>query len=57
MNRNFKKLWAGRLLSNFGDSIYSLTVSWYLIQATHEIFWVGVLNALIYLPTLFEFLV
>ena len=43
------------MISNFGDSIYSITVSWYLINYTNNPFWLGVLNAAAFAPTLFSF--
>lgn len=55
-NKNFKYLFLGRLATNMGDSIYYLTLSWYILKETNNIFWVGVVQAVIFLPTLFSFI-
>lgn len=56
MNSNFKKLVSGRLISNFGDSLYSISLSWLIIRVTKDPFWLGFLNAAVFAPNLFSFI-
>ena len=55
-NQNFKMLWIGRLISNAGDSIYLIVLSWYILQSTNNPLWVGVLQFAILSPSIFQFL-
>ncbi|MCK1994217.1 MFS transporter [Peribacillus muralis] len=55
-NYNFKYLWSGRLISNAGDSIYLVVLSWYMLAQTGSIFWVGIFNAAYFSPNIFSFL-
>lgn len=55
-NKNFKYLWMGRFFSNFGDSLYGLPISWYLYTITDNNFWIGLLNACIYVPSIISVL-
>ncbi len=55
-NKAFKHLLVGRVLSNAGDSLYYVTLSWYLFETTQDAFWVGVVNFAILLPNIFSFL-
>lgn len=55
-NHNFRYLWSGRLLSNAGDSIYLIVLSWHMLAQTGSIFWVGIFNAAYFLPNIFSFL-
>lgn len=55
INTNFQKLWLGRFISNFGDSIYTITVTWVLAMYTDDPFWLGLLNTFAFLPTIFSF--
>ncbi|MHC5251978.1 MFS transporter [Listeria kieliensis] len=54
-NRNFRYLWSGRLISNAGDSIYYIVLSWYILQITKDSFWVGLINFAIFIPNIFSF--
>ncbi|RDX02440.1 MFS transporter [Listeria kieliensis] len=54
-NQNFKYLWLGRLVSNAGDSIYYMVLSWYILQITKDSFWVGLINFAIFIPNVFSF--
>lgn len=54
-NQNFKYLWLGRLVSNAGDSIYYIVLSWYILQITKDSFWVGLINFAIFIPNVFSF--
>ncbi|WP_261807090.1 MFS transporter [Lapidilactobacillus luobeiensis] len=53
---DFRVLWSGRLISNIGDSIYSIVLSWFILEQTKSPLWVGILNAAIFLPNLLSFL-
>ncbi|MBC1516666.1 MFS transporter [Listeria immobilis] len=55
-NKNFKYLWLGRLISNAGDSIYYIVLSWYILTITNDSFWVGIVNFAIFIPNIFSFL-
>ncbi|EUJ38103.1 hypothetical protein BTHER_01960 [Brochothrix thermosphacta DSM 20171 = FSL F6-1036] len=41
-NVNFKYLLLGRTMSNLGDSIYYIALSWYIMQVTDSGLWLGV---------------
>ncbi|EHD1636659.1 MFS transporter [Listeria monocytogenes] len=55
-NKNFRYLWLGRLISNAGDSMYYIVLSWYILTLTNNSFWVGVVNFAIFIPNIFSFL-
>ena len=46
----------GRYLSNIGDSVYNIVLTWYIMQLTGSSFWVGIFNAVLFIPTMFSFL-
>ncbi|MBC1908549.1 MFS transporter [Listeria innocua] len=54
-NKNFRYLWLGRLISNAGDSIYYIVLSWYILALTSDSFWVGIVNFAIFIPNIFSF--
>ncbi len=54
--RDFKYIFLGRLISNCGDSIYMLVLSWYVFESTHSPVYVGILNFILFLPNFFSFL-
>ncbi|WP_057801480.1 MFS transporter [Pediococcus stilesii] len=56
INQNFKNLFLGRSISNIGDSLYSVGLSWYIFALTNSGFWVGILNFALFLPNLFSFM-
>lgn len=56
INSNFKKLFIGRSVSNIGDSLYSIGLSWYMYSMTNSGLWVGILNFALFIPNLFSFL-
>ncbi|NEW63144.1 MFS transporter [Granulicatella sp. zg-ZJ] len=56
INKNFTKLWFGRLMSNYGDSVVYIVLIWYIMQNTQDMFWVGALNAAAFAPTMLSFL-
>lgn len=53
--KDFSYLFLGRLISNCGDSIYTLVLSWYVLEMTNQSWYVGVLNFLIFIPNTFSF--
>ncbi|SDX01079.1 MFS transporter [Streptococcus equinus] len=53
--KDFKHLFLGRLVSNCGDSIYTIVLSWYVLEMTNSAWYVGVLNFLIFIPNTFSF--
>lgn len=53
--RDFCRLFLGRLISNCGDSIYTIVLSWYVLEMTNSAWYVGVLNFLIFIPNTFSF--
>lgn len=54
--RDFCRLFFGRLISNCGDSIYTIVLSWYVLEATNSAWYVGLLNFLIFIPNTFSFI-
>lgn len=55
-NRDFCQLFFGRLISNCGDSIYTIVLSWYILEITGNALYVGILNFLIFVPNTFSFI-
>ncbi|MEI5579275.1 hypothetical protein, partial [Streptomyces brasiliscabiei] len=49
------QLFWGRLISNCGDTIYTIVLSWYVLEVTKSPFYVGLLNFLIFIPNTFSF--
>lgn len=49
-------LWTGRLVSNIGDSIYAIVLSWFILEITQSALWVGILNFAIFVPNVFAFI-
>ena len=56
INQNFKRLFIGRSISNVGDSLYAIGLSWYIFSLTNSSLWVGILNFALFIPNLFSFL-
>lgn len=54
--KDFYQLFLGRLISNCGDSIYTIVLSWYVLEMTNSAWYVGVLNFLIFIPNTFSFI-
>jgi len=54
-NKSFNFLLTGRFLSNIGDSIYNILLSWYILQITNNSIWIGILQAAIYIPNIISF--
>lgn len=52
--KDFCQLFLGRLISNCGDSIYTIVLSWYVLEMTNSAWYVGVLNFLIFIPNTFS---
>ena len=53
--KDFGHLFLGRLISNCGDSIYTIVLSWYVLEMTNSAWYVGLLNFLIFIPNTFSF--
>lgn len=53
--KDFCQLFLGRLISNCGDSIYTIVLSWYVLEVTNSAWYVGILNFLIFIPNIFSF--
>lgn len=51
-NRKFKKLWLSRTISFLGDSMYNITLSWYIFSKTGSAFQVGIILVAKFLPEL-----
>ncbi|WP_115864648.1 MFS transporter [Halorussus litoreus] len=56
-NRDFIGLLAGRIITNIGDSLYTIAAMWYVHELTSSPFYTGVAGFLLNLPRLFQFLV
>ncbi|MBJ7540352.1 MFS transporter [Streptococcus sp. SL1232] len=54
--KDFNHLFLGRLISNCGDSIYTIVLSWYVLETTNSAWYVGLLNFLIFIPNTFSFI-
>ncbi|MFC6201004.1 MFS transporter [Lactiplantibacillus nangangensis] len=55
-NVNFRHLFAGRLASNCGDSMYMIALSWYILVLTKSTMWVGIFNFAVFSPNVVSFL-
>lgn len=53
--KDFSHVFLGRLISNCGDSIYTIVLSWYVLEMTNSAWYVGLLNFLIFIPNTFSF--
>ena len=53
--KDFSYVFLGRLISNCGDSIYTIVLSWYVLEMTNSAWYVGLLNFLIFIPNTFSF--
>lgn len=51
-NKNFRDLWFSRVISYFGDSLYNITLSWYIFSKTGSAFKVGLVLVAKFLPQL-----
>lgn len=56
MNKNGVYLAIGRIFSSIGDSIYELTIVWYIYQITHNTIYTGLAFLLIYSAQALHFL-
>ncbi|MFC6201063.1 MFS transporter [Lactiplantibacillus nangangensis] len=54
---DFRRIWSGRLVSNAGDSIYNIVITWFVLQYTNSSWWVGVLNFFILIPEMLSFVI
>lgn len=55
-NRNFSRLFAGRLVTNIGDSIYFVAAMWLVWELTGDEFFTGLAGFLVLAPTGLQFL-
>lgn len=51
-NYNFRLLWSSRTISYLGDSIYNITLAWYIFSKTNSAFQVGLVFIAEFLPQL-----
>ena len=56
MNKNGIYLATGRIFSSIGDSIYSLTIVWYIYHLTHNTIYTGIAFLLMYTAQALHFL-
>lgn len=56
-NRDFVGLLAGRIITNIGDSLYTIATMWYVHELTSSPFYTGVAGFLLNLPRVLQFLV
>ena len=55
-NRNFVKLLIGRLVTNAGDSLYTIAGTWLVYDLTGSSFYTGIAGALLLLPPALQFI-
>ncbi|MDF9744079.1 MFS transporter [Natrinema salsiterrestre] len=53
---NFRKLFAGRALTNLGDSLYFVAAMWLVYELTGDPFYTGLAGFLTMIPSTFQFL-
>ncbi|MGG0177174.1 MFS transporter [Gottfriedia acidiceleris] len=51
-NKNFRFLFLGRLITNMGDSLYTIASMWLVFQLSHNTFYSGVAGFLTELPSI-----
>ncbi|MUV89011.1 MFS transporter [Halapricum sp. CBA1109] len=55
-NRTFQKMFSGRVITDFGDSLYYIGAMWLVWDLTQNPFYVGLAGALVNVSRLFTFL-
>lgn len=55
-NRTFRRLFAGRVITNFGDSLYFVAAMWLVYSLTNDPFYTGLAGFLTMAPQAFQFL-
>ena len=55
-NTQFRRLFAGRLITNAGDSLYFIATMWLVYELTGSEFYTGIAGALVMAPSGFQFL-
>ncbi len=55
-NRNFTLLFLGRMVTNAGDSLYTVAAMWLVYQLGGSTFYTGLAGFLVMLPPVFQFL-
>lgn len=56
-NRQFRRLFAGRVVTNVGDSVYFIAAMWLVYSLTGDPFYTGLAGFLTRMPAAFQFLV
>lgn len=56
-NGNFRFLFLGRLITNFGDSLYAIATMYLIYELTKDAFYTGVAGGVIMIPSACSFLV
>lgn len=56
INPQFQRVVTGRLVSNFGDSLYAIAIAWFIAQSTAGALWLGIYNAALFAPNMIAFL-
>lgn len=55
-NRDFLRLLFGRLVTNAGDSLYSIAAMWLVHDLTHSTVYTGIASSLLLLPLVLQFI-
>lgn len=55
-NQNFRRLLAGRIVTNAGDSLYSVAAMWLVFDLTGSTTYSGIAGFLVFIPRAFQFL-
>jgi predicted MFS family arabinose efflux permease len=55
-NRNFLRLLFGRLVTNAGDSLYTVAAMWLVYDITHSTVYTGIASSLLLLPMSLQFI-
>lgn len=55
-NRNFRRLLAGRIVTNAGDSLYGVAATWLVFELTGSTLYTGIAGFLVFVPRSLRFL-
>ncbi|MFU0790149.1 MFS transporter [Virgibacillus proomii] len=55
-NKQFTKLFLGKIASNIGDSMYAIAAMWLVYELSHSAFYTGLAGFLTRIPHVFQFL-
>lgn len=56
LNRNFSKLFIGRMITNAGDSLYTVAAMWLVYELGGSTFYTGIAGFLVMFPNMLQFL-